>query len=338
MIQVEAKAPTRIDLAGGTLDLWPIHHLLDHKATINAAVTLYAQVTVQSSNDGLYHFSSQDQELSFSGDYSAACDSHSLPLFGLLLKGLWQESFEPVSIKTAAKSPAGAGLGGSSCLGIALAGALLAARKAIGAPKEVDDDGLVRLVQDVESRLIKAPTGCQDYWGGLRGGINVIRFPFGETQVKTFQKEQLEELDKQLMIVYSGRSRASAINNWEIYKRIFDGDEKLLSKFNQIGLAAERLGDAVEAGDFSRVIALSSEEWQLRTELWPKIETDETRTIASAAKKAGAKLCRVCGAGGGGVLAVFASEQQRDAVQKAVTKAGGVVLPGNLAEQGLVVS
>src|SRR4051812_20900114 len=107
MIHVRAKAPTRIDLAGGTLDLWPIHHLLDHKATVNVGITLDAAVDVTSSKDGRFHFASLDQSTSFAGDFKAAIRCSELPLIGLLVKALWRADLPELKIVTSAKSPSG---------------------------------------------------------------------------------------------------------------------------------------------------------------------------------------------------------------------------------------
>lgn len=337
MIKVTARAPTRIDLAGGTLDLWPIHHLLDHKATVNVGITLEAEVEITLSSDRQFHFKSADQGTAFSGDFRQACTSRDLPLIGLLTQALWDESLPAITIKTSAKSPAGAGLGGSSCLGIAIAGALRKARQSFDQSPNMDEHTLVRTVQDVEAKLIQAPTGCQDYWGGLRGRVNVITFPYGRIDVETFAPSQLPGLTEELIICYSGRSRASAINNWEIFKRLFDGDKNLLTIFNDIGLASEQCAAAVRAGDLQMALAVSHEEWQKRVRLWPSIETLETKRLDQAAKSAGARFSRVCGAGGGGVMAVFAPAAKRHAVCDALTAAGGSVLPAGVAESGLTV-
>jgi D-glycero-alpha-D-manno-heptose-7-phosphate kinase len=338
MISVTARAPTRIDLAGGTIDLWPIHHLLDHKATVNVGVTLDAQVEVRESNDRLFHFNSQDQGAMFSGDFAAATACNELPLIGLLLKALWRADLPRLTIVTSAKSPAGAGLGGSSCLGIAIASAIWRARQAAEDCAGLTEDELVRTVQDVEARLIHAPTGVQDYWGGMRGRVNILRFPPGRIEVETLPPQKLEGLAEELILCYSGKSRASAINNWEIFKRLFDRDRDLLAIFNRIGSAAEQCALAVEAGDFAKTLYLSQQEWQLRVQLWPNIETAETKRIDQAAKKAGARFSRVCGAGGGGVMAVFAPVAAHDAVKAAMRDQGGIVLNAGVADYGLTVT
>ncbi len=337
MIHVNAKIPTRIDIAGGTLDLWPVHHMLDHKATVNVAVTVDANVVVTTSEDGRYHLASKDQDLTVSGDFAAVCSTTQLPLLGMLLGALWRAELPPLRIVTTAKSPAGAGLGGSSCLGIAVAGALLRALALTDGTPELNEHKLVQTVQDIEARLIAAPTGCQDYWGGLRGQVNIITFPYGGTVVTTLPANQINGLAAELLLCYSGKSRASAMNNWQIFKRVFDGDRALLATFNRIGSLAEACAAAVRAGNLADMLALSEQEWRLRTELWPAIETDETTRLDSAARRAGARFTRVCGAGGGGVMAVFVPQDRRGAVAKALSDAGGTILDATVSPTGLVV-
>jgi D-glycero-alpha-D-manno-heptose-7-phosphate kinase len=341
MIEVSARAPTRIDLAGGTLDLWPIHHLLDRKATVNVGVTLDAQTVVKASADGAFHFESADQNARVRGDLATVTKCKELPLLGLLLGAIWSPELPPIELKTSAKSPAGAGLGGSSCLGVTVAAALWKARAMITKENNGEvpmEEDLIRIVQDVEARLIHAPTGVQDYWGGARGRVNVLRFPYGRIDVETFAPAKLPGLADELICFFSGKSRQSAINNWEIFKRLFDGDKALLATFNQIGALADECGEAVEAGDYAQALALSEKEWALRTTLWPNIETAETKKQAAAAKAAGARFSRVCGAGGGGVMAVFAPKAARAKVCEALAAAGGTVLDAGVADYGLTVT
>ena len=81
--------------------------------------------------------------------------------------------------------------------------------------------------------------------------------------------------------------------------------------------------------------AASAREWKLRCELWPNIHTSETKRQADAAIAAGAKVARVCGAGGGGVMAVLAPAGSMDRVRKALEGAGGTVLAAGVAHRGL---
>lgn len=335
MSRMIARTPTRVDLGGGTLDLVPIHRLLKHPITVNIGVTLFAEAEVSLSSSGKYEIISEDQEKSIAGSFSDVCSSPALPLLSMILAHAWSEKLPPLVIKTRAGSPAGAGMGGSSCLGVALYGAILKMRGELETMSWPDDQKLIAFVQDIETEVIRVPTGCQDYWGGLRGAINIIRFPPGGVQVKTLPVSSMKRLDDELILCFSGKSRASGRNNWDIFKAAFDGDENILSRLDEIGLVTQKLADAVQRGDYEQTLALSAQEWQLRRRLWPQIVTPETEALDTAALKAGARFTRVCGAGGGGVMAVFAAQEKREAVVDALTKAGGRVLKGQIAERGL---
>ncbi len=338
MKRIIGTAPTRVDLAGGTLDLWPIHHLLDHKATVNFAVTLPATVTMEVRTDNIINVRSEDQNIELKGTYEALLGTTSLPLFTSFLRHLWSKEFPGLTVTMSAKSPAGAGLGGSSCLAVTLASCFVAARNQIGTPTQMGDHELVESARDIEARLIAIPTGIQDYWGAVRGGLNVIKFPPGRPEIHTIQHGCGKELAESLTLVYSGKSRASAGNNWKIFKSFLDGEKRFHTIFNQIGALAEEMGTAIKTENFSEVLRLSSEEWRLRCELWPEIETDETKSISAAVKKVGAKLVRVCGAGGGGVMGVFSNPSERSAIAAAAKSAGGTVLDAGFSPAGLTVT
>lgn len=343
--QVTATAPTRIDLAGGTIDLWPIHQLLDEKATVNCAVELQAKVVVHPSDNGHYSITSRDQGLEVSGNFSDCAASQALPLPGMFLKAWWSADLPAIEIVTEAKSPAGAGLGGSSCLAVTLGGALLRAKGLVtGKAITLDEYRLVQTASDIEARLIHAPTGIQDYWGAVRGGLNVIEFPAGRIEIETHDPagqgpaaQASKALQEELILCFSGKSRRSAINNWEIFKRVFDGDKALLKRLSDIGRAAARCAAAARSGDYGRMIDASFEEWGLRCELWPDIHSPETRRQADAALAAGAKLARVCGAGGGGVMAIVCRKDRQAAVRSALETAGGTILSAGVAHRGLEV-
>jgi D-glycero-alpha-D-manno-heptose-7-phosphate kinase len=55
-----ASAPTRIDLAGGTIDIWPLYLFHDGATTLNAAISLRAHVEIASRNDGAIELRSVD--------------------------------------------------------------------------------------------------------------------------------------------------------------------------------------------------------------------------------------------------------------------------------------
>jgi D-glycero-alpha-D-manno-heptose-7-phosphate kinase len=152
--------------------------------------------------------------------------------------------------------------------------------------------------------------------------------------VQTLHDAELRSLQELLLLCYSGVSRASGTNNWAIFRRAFEADETILSILNEIGSLSENVAQAVLSGNWAEVFKLSSQEWQLRTRMWSDIETPETRRISAAAQGAGAMFSRICGAGGGGVMAIFAEQRYHAQVKSAVEAAGGQILQGTVSFKG----
>src|SRR5260370_1327905 len=49
---IESKAPTRVDFAGGTLDIWPLYLFHPGAVTVNAAISLYASCVIETHPGG----------------------------------------------------------------------------------------------------------------------------------------------------------------------------------------------------------------------------------------------------------------------------------------------
>src|SRR2546421_8631207 len=47
---IESKAPTRVDFAGGTLDIWPLYLFHPSAVTVNAAISLYASCVIETND------------------------------------------------------------------------------------------------------------------------------------------------------------------------------------------------------------------------------------------------------------------------------------------------
>lgn len=338
MLVVKAEAPTRIDLAGGTLDIHPLYHVLERPQTVNIGISLSAEVVVQQRQDRTISLRSQDLQKEIDGTYDQLISNQELPLLGLILKEFWRESWGGLQIDTKCKSPAGAGLGGSSCLAVTLAAALNCLSYELKLSDKLSESDLIQRVQNTETRLIHCPTGCQDYWGAARGRVNILSFDSAGVSVSTVSPDYIDYLDERLVICYSGKSRASGVNNWSIFRAVFDGDQTLRDKLNQIADISGKVAGAIVKNNWTDALSHSQREWNLRKSLWPEIETDETRRIDSAAVAAGASFSRVCGAGGGGVMAIFTEAAHRSEVIAAAQEAGGSILDAKVSRRGLIVS
>ena len=62
MKKVIARAPVRADLAGGTLDLWPLYLFHPGARTVNVAISYYAESEVVETGDNAIEIHLTDQQ------------------------------------------------------------------------------------------------------------------------------------------------------------------------------------------------------------------------------------------------------------------------------------
>jgi D-glycero-alpha-D-manno-heptose-7-phosphate kinase len=341
MTNITVKVPTRIDLAGGTIDLWPLHTLMEQASTVNCGITVYQSSSVDLIADSdVIRITSNDLNQTIETTYAEISTGNDLPLLRSLVKEFWSTDLGGIHLTTSCESPAGAGLGGSSCLSIAVGSSLIHAKAKIeGTTATINERELVETVQNVEAKIIHAPTGCQDYWGGVRGRVNILDFPNSGLEIETFHDDTVKDiLDAHLIVAFSGKSRDSAMNNWQIFKNVFDGQQQPLEILTEIGKLANEVGIALKNQNVLKALELSSQEWEIRKKLWSGIETEETKRLDLAAKAQGAMFSRVCGAGGGGVMVFFAKPEHREAVSRAIEENGGTVMDAKISSHGINVS
>ena len=85
MTRITASAPTRIDLAGGTLDIWPLYLFHEQAQTLNAAISLRAHADVSPRTDGKVRLESVDTGSSFeAANWRDLRDEKRLPLLSRL--------------------------------------------------------------------------------------------------------------------------------------------------------------------------------------------------------------------------------------------------------------
>ena len=169
------------------------------------------------------------------------------------------------------------------------------------------------------------PTGRQDHFPALLGGVLEIRHEVGGEQIHPLVVD-LEALGRSLIVAYTGKSHFSAGKNWQVVRRRLDGDEEIVRLLDGIARAAAELPEALEQGDLARVGELMSAEWSYRSHLAEGITTPTIDSLLAAARDSGAWGGKGCGAGGGGSIAVLAPASKRDQVAASLRQAGAQLL------------
>ncbi len=317
----KVKSPMRFDLAGGTLDLWPIWAMLGKACTVNVSISLFTEceiVPVASSKieiisedfkktwtfENLQQFlSSTDKDLVF---YQAHV-SHWMPQTGF-------------SMTTRSESPVGGGLGGSSSLSVSVYKAFA---QWIGTKEDIHQ--IVRACSNIEAFILKTPTGTQDYYGAASQGLNVIDFDFAGVHLQTLQTHRSVMADK-LMIVYTGKSHHSGINNWQVLKKYIDGEIQTCRALESLQQTAQAMRTACKNAQWELIPQLFAREFEARLMLAESFVSPEILNLKNLADQNGAEGFKICGAGGGGCVGLWIKAGTHEQIKQVIEKSGFQIL------------
>ncbi len=321
---VEVSAPCRVDLGGGTLDIWPIHTLIAGGRTVNAAIDLRQRVEIRPCLPGqpVLRVVSREREAQLQLDSWDAGSSGELALFAEAVRNL-PPPF-PCVVETVGAVPKGSGLGGSSALLIALLRGLLFVRN-----EAMSNQALIELAHNLEARAIGVPTGIQDYLAALGGGFRSVVFDdFGWRDAPCHPAAAFRaRLDASLCLFYAGEPHFSAVPNWLMVRAAIDEAERCLPLFRKLAAAAELAWQALQSEDLAALARAFDLDWEGRRHLAEGVSTENLERQIAAARKAGALGIKVCGAGGGGTFVAVCEAETRAQVIAAVRAVGGCPLP-----------
>lgn len=307
---IEVVAPARIDLAGGTLDLWPLWCFHPGAITVNVALLPGVRLRLVTDEDltGLIRHRTPDgrdtllRQSDRSHNLTAAVGFHFRPEGGIFIDVREQPAV-------------GSGLGGSSAYAVALARACLHA-----AGRRLAPAVLVGCLRDLEAGVLTAPTGVQDYWPALSGGPLALSFAPGGTRVERLATP-ITWLADRLVLIDSGISHASGMVNWQVYRARVEGNRTTTRALEAIVTAARRCRDALVTADEEGVGEAIAADWAARRTLAPAVAPTAVESMITAGLRAGALAGKACGAGGGGAIAFWTTPLARAAVTAAVLRA-----------------
>ena len=336
MTVIRASAPTRVDLAGGTLDLWPLSMLVDDAVIVNCAIDIRTGCEIELGG-ATWRFAPRslpplelsalprrpDREVAGKYQLAAVVAAHfDLP---------------PCRIETWSDAGPGSGLGGSSSL---IIGLIAAAARATG--RALTDQEAVDLACNLETRVLGLPAGSQDHWAAQCGGLAILEYGPGGARRSAAPTNALTVAEA-LIVADTRVEHHSGMNNWTVFKAVLERDAAASLALAEVSRAAAAMRDALvsgaSAGDMlERARAALSAEWQARRRLSSAVSSPEVERIVTAAEAVGG-AAKVCGAGGGGCVACLpASLEERGELRAAVEATGASVLPAVPTPEGVRVA
>lgn len=320
--EVLVEGSVRVDLLGGTLDLIPINLILPNVVTLNLATSLKAKVKITHIDfDGVEivskdykttdkfnraDFTAENLQKNFFGNLTFI--AHILNLFALT---------KNVRMELESGSPPGAGLGGSSAMGVTCYAAI---SKYLGI--EYNRIEAIQKINALEALIIDCPAGYQDYYPALFGGVlGLVPRPGVVHVEQLYSKELKEVLENHLTLVYSGETRNSGINNWEVYKAFFNKDQNVRHGLGEIARLSHEAFKAIKEKRYNDLIPLIAAEGEERRKLFPGILTPNMNQLHMVLKDQSAHFgMKICGAGGGGCFLITHRPGDREYIDQLLGK------------------
>ncbi len=306
---MRVESPCRADLAGGTLDIWPLGMLHPGSLTVNAAIPVMVRMDIDlDAPDGEVWHAMQDSGWRRLDASQTTTDLSAAVAFAVRPTG-------GVRVRVHSQASLGSGLGGSSAYAVALARGILTA---LG--EEMADEHLVLLARDLEARILTVPTGLQDHWASVHGGVLAIHHEPGGERVERLQVDP-EWVGARLTVFDTGITHHSGMVNWQVIRRRLDRDPETTRALEAIAEAARRCRAALVAGTGEGVGRAIADEWSARRRLAPEVCPPDLEAIIDAGLDAGASAIKACGAGGGGSILVWHAPETRERIASALDQA-----------------
>ena len=297
---IVARAPTRLDLGGGWTDV-PPYPEREGGVVCSVAIARYATAVAALDLD--------------------AARTSGLPEPGrdaLTTAALRRANIPGAIAGVSADYPAGAGLGGSSACGVALACALAALRGLRPTPDE-----LASLSRATEVEDVGVAGGYQDHWAAAYGGALLLTFTdCVGVEYLTLPAGTAEGLERRGLLLYTGESRLSGSTIAAVRDAYVAGEARTVGALARMKALALEMAESLRAGDVDTLGRQLGEHWVHQRALHPSITTARIDAIVEAAARAGALGVKALGASGGGCVLAIAARGREEELAHAIAPHG----------------
>ena len=332
-MKICARAPVRIDPAGGGTDA-PPYSVEYGGCVVNFSVARYSYAQLQWLEPGAgAHVYSLDMNL---GAVAPTRDAlHGGGKLGFI-KGFARrllDGRDDFLLVTQSDTPVRTGLGGSGAIGVAITAACL---RATG--REMSQPDLAQLANEIERTDLGLAGGNQDSFGGAVGGAKKIVLHKGGGTTCTrldLPPGAAERLERDMLLIYTGGIHLSATIHEDIKRSYAMPNSPTIAALDRLKSAAERMADALEAGDVDTFVAMLNESRKSHYALHESCDSDVLRRFFATLDPfiVGGKTC---GAGGGGFIAVMTKPGYKNACAEAAAALGGQVWPFIMDHRGAI--
>lgn len=329
---IRSKAPLRISFAGGGTDVSPFPEERGG-VVLSATIDKYAygslrlrddrEITVRSLDYDMmakYHL---DEELPYNGE---------LDLVKAVMRKLNGEQKQGYDIFLHSDAPPGSGLGSSSTMVVALLGLFRHLKRLPLTSYEIAE-----LAYRIERSELGIQGGMQDQYAAAFGGFNFIEF--GATAVVVnplrIDKDTINELEYNLLLCYTGRTRLSANIITTQVAGYTGRDPVVLDAMDELKDITIELKNALLQRRLTEFGLLLHEAWINKKKLASQITNPQIDALYAAAREHGALGGKILGAGGGGYLLLYCEFDKKHIIAEKLEQLGGQVVEFTFEHHGL---
>jgi D-glycero-alpha-D-manno-heptose-7-phosphate kinase len=308
---IVSRAPVRFTLGGGGTDL-PSYYRQYGGYVVSAAIDRYIYVTA---NRRFY----DDIRLAYSEteivpDVDAI--RHRIFREALRLTGIGQG----IELTSVADLPANSGLGSSSTFTVALLNALHTYQRDFVSSRQLAEEAC-----EIEMVRLGDPVGKQDQYIAAFGNITALEIDRDGTvhvEPVPVREEVFDELQNNLVIMYSGVERPARVVLAEQGERVHQQDRDVVDGMHRIKQIGHEVYRLLTQGDPDGYVELLHEHWTRKRQLASTMTDDDLDEHYEAARRAGAIGGKLMGAGGGGFFMFYARPTDKRRVWEAMVARG----------------
>ena len=306
----QSRSMMRVDLSGGSLDIWPLYLIIDNCMTVQFSLKKYSQadlkITPHSPEIQIQNTSKHSSVWTFpSITHFLKTTNPQLSLIQVFVQYFQNFINSGFQLEISSQSPIGGGLGASSSLAVSL---LKSFSKTVHTELNFTDS--LYLCRDLEARVLKMPAGLQDYMIPLQSHtfpwINIIELHPLKPKIQTIPLPK--EVFKKLILIDSQITHHSGQTNWHIVQKALNG--KILKPLEECRDISLEMAKACKKGQFDLWPKLFQQEYSIRKQLQTKPPKKLEELIQHLLTKGGDGI-KVMGAGNGGCLLVWTSQKEK---------------------------
>lgn len=328
MREIYSRAPSRVDFAGGTLDI-PFFVEKEKGATLNCAISKYGYSLLKTSKNLEINSINYNKKIkvNFPIKYDGKLD---------LLKAAFKISNfnERASLTAYHEMKPHSRLGTSSSISVSALGAILKYQN-----KRIDKIQIAELATAIELEELGMHNGLQDQYAASLGGLLMLRYENKKTKIEKIRlkKEILYELEKNLVLCYLNSQDVAGNINYKIIKEYEKGNEKVISSIKNIKKITFDMYKALKKDKLEEFAELLNLETENRNRLSKYIVTNLCKKYINIGLSNGAIASKVLGAGAGGTLLFYAKENQKEKLIKALERNKAKVFDFRFDFEGLQI-